>query len=170
MVTLNPLKWGRKKETSEFHRNVLQVVAAEHARNQTSLSDEMQKSQDRLGFDMTHDDKVLGAIQEMYELTGDPFWLGEIVRCSHTTPTRYVDPYIAETYKLEEETDDLERECVMPDEHWDSGTHYFVKGLNRFKQLSFDDSKRGRKAIIVKSVTTQLKVGLMSGEKREGEY
>jgi hypothetical protein len=161
---------GGDKGPSETQKEVLRTVAGEHARNTGTLSDEMQKQQDRLSFDMTHDDNVLGAIEEMWRLTQDPFWLGQKVRCSHTVATRYVDPYIAETYKLEEECDDLEREIAMPDENWDSGVHYLESGLTQFKKLGYDDSKRGRKAIIVKSVTTQLKVGMMAQEKREGEY
>ena len=170
MVSLNPKNWGKQKQPSDFQKQVLATVAGEHARSQGSLSDEAQKNQDRIKFDMVHDENVIDPLYQMWIITKDPYWLGQVVRCSHTTPTRYIEPYTADTYKLEEEIDDLERECVLPKRSWDSGTQYLIRGLTKFKCMSIDDSKRGRKAIIMQSTTNKLSVGFSPTRKEEEGY
>jgi hypothetical protein len=169
MVSLNPFKWGRAKEPSQFRQNILTEVSGNWSRNQQGLSEEMRKTANFVSLEMFHDDKLTSALWEMYVRTQDPFYLGLVMRCSHTVAVRYIDPYIAETYKLSNENDVLEYECVMPDDDWDAGNHFAIKSASLFISHSLDDAKRGHKAIIVKSETSHLRVGFAPQEKESRE-
>jgi len=131
---------------------VRQTATQQAVRNE---GDRPQSTQDiiqsmQTNYFMIHDDPIEIPLEDDYNAQKNPISLAMRVHMTPLNRTAYIEPYDAETYKLDTECDLGLLECFMDEEEYEFGGSLLIRAYKRVILIGLDDAKKGRKAQLLK--------------------
>jgi len=161
------LRGGKQEEA------VIRATATQQAVR--SEGDRPQSHQDMINENMTnyfmvHDDPIEIPLEEDASKTQNPVSMALRVHLTPLNRTAYIEPYDAETYKLDTDCDLGLLECFMDEEEYEFGGSLLIRAYKRAIMIGFDDAKKGRKAQLLKvsQRVTTMDVRTGKPEKQKG--